>query len=69
MSVMLNKMTLNDPKEHKRTKLAPRETSLLYSCSTLNLLADSALLDDIQKVDKTMQVRCNMGTTKTNLMG
>ncbi len=44
-------------------------TLLLDSCSTLNLLADSALVDDIHKVDKTMHVRCNAGIMKMNLMG
>jgi hypothetical protein len=32
-------------------------------------LADSALVDDIHEVDKTMHVRCNVGIMKTNLMG
>jgi hypothetical protein len=44
-------------------------TLRLDSCSILNLLANSALVDDIHKVDKTMDVRCNAGITKTNLMG
>jgi hypothetical protein len=44
-------------------------TLLLDSCSTLNLLMDSALLDDIHEVDKTMHARCNAGTMKMNLMG
>jgi hypothetical protein len=44
-------------------------TLLLDSCSTLNLLAESALVDDIHKVDKTMHVRCNAGIMKMNLLG
>jgi hypothetical protein len=44
-------------------------TLLLDSCTTLNLLADSALVDDIHEVDKTMHVRCNAGIMKMNLMG
>ncbi len=36
---------------------------LLDSCSTLNLLiANKTMLHDIHKVDKMMNVRCNMGT-------
>jgi hypothetical protein len=44
-------------------------TLLLESCSTLNLLADSAQVDNIHEVDKTMHVRCNVGIKKMNLMG
>lgn len=43
-------------------------TLLLDSCSTLNLLAERSLLDDIHEVEKTMQVRCSAGVTRTDLM-
>jgi hypothetical protein len=43
---------------------------LLDSCSTLNLLiANKTMLHDIHKVDKMMNVRCNMGETTMNLIG
>jgi hypothetical protein len=44
-------------------------TLLLDSCSTLNLLADSAQVDNIHEVDKTIHMRCNVGITKMNLIG
>jgi hypothetical protein len=44
-------------------------TLLLDSCSTLNLLADELLLDNIHEVEHTMHVKCNARVTSTNLMG
>jgi hypothetical protein len=48
---------------------ANHPTLLLDSCSTLNLLADESLLDNIHEVEHTMHVKCNAGVTSTNLMG
>jgi hypothetical protein len=42
---------------------------LLDSCSSVNLVCNSALLHDITTVDWSMRVRCNAGVRSTNQQG
>ena len=42
---------------------------LLDSCSTVNLIANKALLHGIHRVGTTMRIRCNAGFTTTNQQG
>lgn len=42
---------------------------LLDSCSTVNLITNKNMVHDVRPVKKAMRVRCNAGTTSTNLKG
>jgi hypothetical protein len=48
----------------------PGDSSMLLdSCSTVNLIANKALLHDIHRVDTMMRIQCNAGFTTTNQQG
>jgi hypothetical protein len=46
-----------------------RDTLLLDSCSSINLICNKELLHDIYTVDAAMHVRCNAGVKSTNQKG
>jgi len=46
-----------------------KDVLLINSCLTVNLIANKDILENISKVDKPLQVRCNAGMWTTNLMG
>jgi hypothetical protein len=52
-----------------RVNLPTLQLLLLDSCSTLCLISNPDLLDNIHEVPVGVRVRCNAGTTHTNLQG
>ena len=54
---------------HIRTNSIPKDWILLDSCSTVNIFCNKDLLQNIHKVNKTMKLHCQSGTSSTNLMG
>jgi hypothetical protein len=46
-----------------------RQVVLIDSCSSVNLIADPALLYNIHTVERRMRVRCNAGVRSTNQKG
>jgi hypothetical protein len=46
-----------------------KDLLLLDSCSTVNLIANRSLLQDIHRVPRRMHVHCNAGVRATDLMG
>ena len=54
---------------HHQGAAVPNTWILLDNQSTVDVFCNSALLKNIRRVNKVMNIKCNAGVTRTNMMG
>jgi hypothetical protein len=57
--------TLHQQKEGR----LPKSWILLDNQSTVNIFSNKSLLENVGATDRVMNIRCNAGVTRTNMIG
>jgi hypothetical protein len=54
---------------HQQEQVLPQEWILLNNQSTVDIFCNKALLKNVREVKKVMNIICNAGVTRTNMVG
>jgi hypothetical protein len=54
---------------HQKEQVLPKSWILLDNQLTVNVFCNRRLLTNVREIDQVMNIRCNAGVTRTNMVG